>query len=112
MNIHIVTKALDCTPSLQKFIEEKVGATGRFLKSFEKEGLLDCFVEISRATRHHKRGEVFYAEIMVRLPGKTIRAESTNVNARAAITETRDIFKSEIMKYKERETKKEETHLS
>ncbi len=106
MNIHIVTKALDLTPSLKKFIGEKVGATGRFLGSFEKEGALDCFVEISRATRHHKRGDVFYAEIMVRLPGKTVRAESTSVDARIAITEARDVFKSEIMKYKEMAEKK------
>jgi ribosomal subunit interface protein len=102
MNITIVAKKLDLTPSIKKFTIDKFGTLSRMVSSFEKEGALDCFVEISRATRHHKSGEVFYTEATVRFPGKTLRAEAYDVDARIAIDAVKDILKSEIKKFKEK----------
>ena len=102
MIIHILAKKLDLTPSIKKFTEDKFGTLSRLVSSFEKEGALDCFVEISRATRHHKSGDVFYTEATVRLPGKTIRAEARDVDARIALDAVKDTLKSEIKKYKEK----------
>jgi ribosomal subunit interface protein len=102
MNITIVAKKLDLTPSIKKFIEDKFGSLARMMSSFEKEGGLDCFVEISRTTRHHKSGEVFYTEATMRLPGKTLRAEASDLDIRIAIDGVKDTLKAEINKYKEK----------
>ncbi len=106
MNITIVAKKLDLTPSIKKFIEDKFGSLARMVSSFEKEGELDCFVEISRTTRHHKSGEVFYTEATFRLPGKTLRAEAADLDIRIAIDGVKDTLKAEIKKYKERTNEK------
>lgn len=106
MRIHIVAKKINVTPSFKKFIDSKLGILQRFVKSFEKEGELDCFVEVSRTTRHHKQGDVFYAEIMIRFPGKTIRSETRDVDARIAIVSARDTLKNEIIRYKEKTVEK------
>ena len=106
MNITIVAKKLDLTPSIKKFIEDKFGSLARMTSSFEKEGRLDCFVEISRTTRHHKSGEVFYTEATMRLPGKTLRAEASDLDIRIAIDGVKDTLKAEIKKYKEKTDEK------
>jgi ribosomal subunit interface protein len=100
MNIHIQSTKLDLTPSIKKFIDDKFGTLKRFSASLEKEGALDLFIEISRSTRHHQHGEVFYSEATLQVPGKTLRAEIDDVDIRKAIMKTRDTLKKEIVEYK------------
>lgn len=100
MKIDINASKIDMTPSLKKYVNMKMGSLSRFVKRFEKEGELTVFFEVARSTKHHKHGDVFYAEANLELPGKLLRAESYNSDIRVAIDSVKTTLKQEIIKYK------------
>lgn len=106
MIIDIKGTALDLTPSIKEYIGKKLLPLARFVKRYEKAGEVHLFIEIARTTRHHNKGNVFYAEITMGLPKIVLRAEANNVDIRAAIDNVKDIFKREIGKYKEKQESK------
>ena len=100
MKITIKTIDVDLTPSLNKFIEEKLKPLEKFLKRFEEEGDVQISCELARTTQHHKHGEVFKASLGVRLGKKVLHAEQDADDARVAIDRARDVLRSEIEKHK------------
>lgn len=102
MNITI-KKSLDVTPSLEIYIEEKLAPLAKFIKAFDRDGLLELKLEVSRSSMHHHKGdEVFVACADLRPPGKILRAEASAADIRTAIDEVRNILHGEIKKYKEK----------
>jgi len=83
---------------------EKIGSLERFLKSFEKNHEITVFVEIARTTKHHRKGDVFYAEAMFEtVPGgKKMRATATAPDIRVAIDQVKEKLKKEIRRYKDK----------
>ncbi len=95
-------KTLDVTPALEVYIEKKLAPLGKFLKHFEKSGELELWLEVSRTSAHHKKGEdVFMAAIDLRLPKKALRAEASAADIRTAIDNVREMIQMEIEKYKD-----------
>ncbi len=95
MQIIIKTKNIELTPSLENFINGKIGKLGKFL--FDG---AELFVEIERETSHHKKGEVFFAEAIVSLPGKKLISQAKGDDLGKAITEVKEELEIEIKKYK------------
>lgn len=105
MNIIIKTSKLELTPAIEEYIYEKIGSLDRFIKNrFEQKGEIKAEVEIARTTKHHRRGDVFYAEINLHLPKKNLRAEHSDWDIRVAIDQAKDKLRQEIKKYKEKIT--------
>lgn len=102
MKLKIKTTDIELTPSIEGYVEKKVGSLGKIFESFEQEGEVYVYFEIARATRHHKSGNVFYAEANVDLLGEKVRAESRGESIRAAVDEVKDILKREIKKVREK----------
>jgi len=102
MKINIKTTNLDLTPSLNTYVDEKLGSLARFVKRFDEDGVAEAWLELARTTNHHHKGEVFRAEIDLRLPKKILRAEEENGDIRTAIDIVRDKLRLEIEKYKSR----------
>jgi len=101
MKIIIKTTQIKLTPALKEYIEKKIGSLGRFIKKFDIKEEIEVFVEISKTTKHHKSGEIFYAEATMRLPKKILRVEDNHTDLRAAIDTVKDVLKQNIQKYKE-----------
>jgi len=106
MKIVIKSTKLDLTPTIEDYTKKKLETLQRFLKKFEKESELEMFVEISKTTRHHHKGDVFYAELNLSLPHKMIRIEEYNSDIYAAIDVLKDRTKAEISKLKTKIIKK------
>jgi ribosomal subunit interface protein len=105
MNISI-KKTLDVTPALAAYIEEKLMALGKFVKAFDRDGVVELKLEVARSSNHHRKGdEVFVARADLRLPGKILRAEAAASDIRKAIDAVRDRLHGEIKKYKEKREK-------
>lgn len=104
MIIDVKGTDLDLTPSIKTYIEMRLEPVSHFLKRYEEEAKseIHAFVEIARTTNHHKKGEVFYAEVTLELPKSVVRAEATDRDIRVAIDTVKDILKREIVKYKEK----------
>lgn len=94
MKINIKTKNLSLTPSLQDYINEKIGSLEKFITVSE------IFVEVEKETKHHRHGEVFGAEAQIMLPGKSLVAKATSDDLLAAIVKVKDEMQQEIKKYK------------
>lgn len=94
------TKTFDLTPSLRTYIEEKLGSLSKFVKRFDETGDAAIWLELSRTTKHHKKGEVFMVAADLRLPKKILRAEEYAADIRTAIDQARNTLRLEIDKYK------------
>lgn len=110
MEIIIKSKNLELTADLQEFIEEKIGGLKKFINILKKEDkekgktLAEFFVEVEKENRHHKKGDIFKAEVRVHLPGKTLVAISQKDDLKRAIVEVKDELQQEIKKYKLKKT--------
>lgn len=101
MQIRITSSDISLTPELRAFIEKKIGTLAHFLKHLEEKGDVLVDVEISRRTKHHQTGEIFYAEANISVPGKILRGESYAKDIQMAINSLRHILKVEMVEYKE-----------
>src|SRR5258708_650299 len=95
-----IKKTFDLTPSLSLYIENKLSPLAKFVKHFDETGEAQIWLEISRTTRHHRKGDVFMAAADLRLPGKILRGEAEAENIRKAIDLVKQELQSEITKYK------------
>ncbi|OGY58705.1 MAG: ribosomal subunit interface protein [Candidatus Colwellbacteria bacterium RIFCSPHIGHO2_12_FULL_44_17] len=104
MNITIQATNFELTEAIKIYIHEKFDAFSRVLERWEKEGPLELKVEVAKTTQHHRHGDVFYAEVTLILPGKTLRAQDTEPDLHKAIDRVKDILHEEIKKYKDKQT--------
>ena len=68
--------------------------------------VLRCNFEIAKISNHHRKGNIYRAEINFSLKGKTFRAESLNKTPLSALDATYDILKNEIITWKEKRQSK------
>ncbi len=87
--------------ALSSFIDDKIGDLEKALGSADDEST-EARVEIGKPSGHHKKGDVFYAEVNLKVPGKLLRATSENWDVRLAITEVKDELQRQIRRYKEK----------
>ena len=104
MRIEIKYSQFQPAQDVEEYARERIGSLERFLKSFEKNHEITVFVEIARSTRHHRKGDVFYAEATFEtVPGgKQLRAEATAPDIRLAIDQVKEKLKKEIRRYKDK----------
>jgi ribosomal subunit interface protein len=98
MEIKIKATNIELTPEIKNFIEREISDLEKILEKFKEE--IKFFVEIGKPIKHHKKGDIFYAEIQSNLPAKTLRASSYSSNIREAIKEVKEKIERQIEKYK------------
>ncbi|MCL4437636.1 ribosome-associated translation inhibitor RaiA [Patescibacteria group bacterium] len=101
MNINIKATDIDLTSTLTDYINEKIGDLDKFIGKMEKKGEIEVFIEVGRSTKHHYKGEVFFAKGDFNLPEKSAIVESTAETVYAAIDLLKDKLRREIEKYRD-----------
>ncbi|MBU1164058.1 ribosome-associated translation inhibitor RaiA [Patescibacteria group bacterium] len=96
MKIKIKATKINLTPELKQYIEEKILSLMKYYN-----GIIEADVEVEYTTRHHKKGELYRAEVNLDVPGKLIRVEKTTKNIYKAIDKVKDHLKTILVKYKE-----------
>ena len=112
MKINVKAAGFELTPSLNVYIEDKLGSLSKLIKRFDEEGVAELWLDLARTTRHHHKGEVFRAEADLRLPRKILRAQKEAGNIRTAIDMLKDTIHLEIDKYKTRSRKIRRTKIA
>ncbi len=102
MQIKIKVTNIELTNAIRAYVEEKIQSVEKFIIAHEKEEVF-TEVEIGKTTKHHNSGEVFRAEVMIRVRGKQFRAVSQKDDLYAAIDNVRDELVHEINSNKGRE---------
>lgn len=108
MKIDIRGTNLELTPAITEFVHEKIGSLDKFIgvgwtrkeEASSRHQLVEAFVEISRTTNHHRHGDVFRAEVNIKIGGRMVRAEKEDMDVRAAIDLVREELKAELQKEK------------
>jgi len=102
MKINISAKNLELSPAIREYIEKKMGSLNKFMKKWEVEGSVELNFDTGRTTKHHHKGNIYYAEANLKIPGKMIRAHKTNEDLHAAIDAVKEVLSAEIKQYKEK----------
>lgn len=121
MKVTILTKNIKLTPALKYFTESKINDLEKFLDILDRDHFdeyygkgkprTEAWVEISKTTRHHKKGPFFRAECQLRLPGKSLRAEAEREKLKLAIVEVKDELQRQLKQYKEKIAAKQKKGL-
>ena len=97
-SINIFANQIELNAPLREFIEEKIGSLSKHLGV----ALPEIRVEISRPSKHHRSGNVFYAEANMSLDGTLLRATAEDADLHTAITAVRDELQTQIKKLKDK----------
>jgi len=62
----------------------------------KKDAEVQAWVEIGRTTKHHEQGDIFRAEIQIKTPHSSLRAEFEDEDLYAAIDKARNEMQREI----------------
>ena len=99
MKIDLKTKNFEITPSIRNYLQDKLNAVDKFLPKDES---IFAEVELAQTTKHHKKGDIFRAEVNLTMPGRLIRAVNETWDLRAAIDAMKDELQREITMNKEK----------
>ncbi len=111
MKITIKATNLKLTDSIYLYIGKRIGELEKFIRSVGAQAEsfkggrppYEAWVEVGKTTRHHRKGNIFRAEVQIRLPGKSLRAEAENLDLHAAIDEIKGEAERELKGYKEKQ---------
>jgi len=93
---------LELTPALKEYAENKISSLSRLLTRFETKGEAKAFVEVARTTRHHRRGEIYAAEVNLDLGSVMLRAVKSHNDVHAAIDLVKDALREKLARYKKK----------
>ena len=93
MNIKTKTTSLSLTPAISEYIEKRLSTIDKFFKD-DTTAKLD--LELAKTTNHHKKGDIFRAEIHIVANGINAYASSEKEDLYMAIDSVKDEILSEI----------------
>ncbi len=89
MKINIKATNISLTPAISNYINKKIFALEKFIKP--NDNSVFCQVEVAKTTRHHKSGNIFRAEIHIKLPrGDEYYAAAETEDLYASLDEVKD----------------------
>lgn len=110
MRITIKTTNLELTYSFHNYLKRKIQELEKFVTFSPKKSSyhflkkrksdIEAFVEIGRTTYHHRKGPIFRAEIQIKFPRQSLRAEAERENLYLAINEAKEELEREIKRWK------------
>src|SRR3989338_5747545 len=104
MNIIVRANNLEITPALRDYLDKRLGSLSKLVHSGHNENI-ETRVELGRSSAHHRKGEVYFAEINLRLGKNLLRARQESISIYSAIDEAKDELRTELLKFKgKRET--------
>ena len=99
MQVDIKATGMELTDAIRAFVQEKMDTLDA--KTVRFGDVVRAEVEVGRTTAHHKTGEVYRAEVHIRLPGKVVYVEATHLDLYTAINQARKEAEREIVEYKD-----------
>jgi putative sigma-54 modulation protein len=101
MKVNIKTKNFELTEAIREYVQIKMDYLDKFVSDWASEGGVEVEFEAAKETNHHNKGDIYYAEANLIVPGKTIRAERNADDLHVAIDAVKDILAEQVKEYKE-----------
>lgn len=96
MQVLITGKGIELTEAIKNYVDEKISSLEKF-----DAGVIRAVVVVGMETHHHQKGNVFFAECKLEVPGSDLFAERKEPVLYAAVDKLRDHLETELRKYKE-----------
>ena len=106
MKTTIKATNLKLTLEITKAIKEKISVLDKLMPGIRTP--VEARVEVALETRHHQKGEIYYAEANLKVLGEIVRAEARADNIFKAISAVRDELQELLEKYKKKRIAKRE----
>lgn len=105
MIINIQGTDIELTDALKQYAEEKISGLTKYFENIQQ-----ADIDIGRNSNHHQKGDVYFAEVNLHVPGKLIRVTKDCDDLYKAIDKVKDHLKVELekMKNKMRQVDREE----
>ncbi len=100
MNINLKFTNLESTESLKAYAESKFMVIEKMLKSIDPTNAAILHVELAHATKHHQKGNIYYAEAKLDIPGKSFYVNEQESDLYAAIDTTKDTLSRAVERFK------------
>ena len=101
MRHNIKTSDFVMTPAIKDYIEKQIAHLDKFVNLNDKE-LPMCYVEIGKTTGHHKKGELFRAELTIHIGSASLRAEQKEEDLYTALDTVTEEMTEELKTFKDR----------
>lgn len=98
MQTDIKATNMELTDAIRAYVQGKMDDLDAITERFGTAVRAD--VEVGRTTQHHKTGEVFRAEVRVRLPGNPVYAEALHEDLYTAVNNAQKEAERQIIKNK------------
>lgn len=106
MTINLHGTGLEITPALRDYAEEKIMSLGKFFDNIQ-----GANIDIGTRGNHHNKGDIYYAEVNISIPGHFIRVVKEEADLYKAIDKVKDHLKVELEKVKEKMRRKDKGEL-
>ena len=90
---------IDLTDAIRDYVDKRLASLDNLCAKYSP---ADVMAEVGKTSMHHQKGEVFFAEFNLNIPGVKLRATSTKDDLYAAIDDAKDELKRQLVDRKER----------
>lgn len=103
MQINLHGKNIELTESISDYVSKRVTNLEKLLTKIEdRGGKVMANFEVSKSTNHHKSGDVFHADCLIKIDGKEFYSSADKEDLYQAIDSIKDSLYNEINKDKNR----------
>ncbi|OGI95733.1 ribosomal subunit interface protein [Candidatus Nomurabacteria bacterium RIFCSPLOWO2_01_FULL_42_17] len=103
MQINLQGKNIELTEAIKDYVSKRVTNLEKLLSRIEeRQGKVMVNFEVSKSTNHHKSGEIFHADCLIKIDGKEFYGSADKEDLYQAIDAIKDSLYYEINKNKDR----------
>jgi putative sigma-54 modulation protein len=103
MQINIKAKNMDLTEAIRDYVTKRVTNLEKLLVKLEnKGGEAVVHFEVGKSTNHHKLGDVFHSDCLVRINGEEFYSSADGEDLYQTVDEVKETLFYEINKEKDR----------
>ncbi len=103
MQINLQGKNIELTEAIKDYVSKRVTNLEKLLKGIEERGgEVKINFEVSKSTNHHKSGEIFHTDCLIKIDGKEFYASFDAEDVYSAIDEIKETLFNDIQKNKDR----------
>lgn len=103
-NIH--GTGIELTEAIKAYAEEKIGGLTKFFENIQQ-----IKIDIGVRSNHHNKGDIYFAEVTMQIPGHTVRVVKEEADLYKAIDKVKDHLKVDLEKVKEKMRRRDKDQL-
>ncbi|KKR62957.1 MAG: hypothetical protein UV43_C0056G0002 [Parcubacteria group bacterium GW2011_GWF2_42_7] len=103
MQINLLGKNMEVTEAIRDYVVKRVTNLGKLLSRIEEgKGKVMVNFEVGKSTNHHKSGDIFHADCLIKIDGKEFYGSADKEDLYEAVDAVKDSLYNEINKNKDR----------